>query len=101
MPSTIATSSGEIFGHRDFFHNHGYLPEVASIDADQTPTELLRRLLTLRTYVTRYSQKLKNVNLMDEQLQTYTEKRQQYQTELHQVEQLLTAMSTPYVIQNQ
>ncbi|RIV20538.1 hypothetical protein DYU11_21065 [Fibrisoma montanum] len=81
-----------IYGRRNFYDQHGYLPEVAAVDAELAPEELVTRRLTLRTYITRYSKKLRGA-LSEEQMQTYTQKLAQYQSELHTIEMQLDALT--------
>lgn len=78
-----------IFSRRTFFAEHGFLPgdEARPTDPD-TPTDLLKRRNTLRTYVTRYRKEF-NAAPGDEARKRVAVKLRQYQTELTQVDQLL------------
>ncbi|QIP14729.1 hypothetical protein G8759_19970 [Spirosoma aureum] len=89
----IRDQLGAIYGERDFFDQHGYLPEVTSIDPEQNQADLLKRRNTLRTYVTRYKNRLQQPLITDEQQQSWVQLLQQYQSELHQVDQQLTALT--------
>jgi hypothetical protein len=93
----IRDELARIYSKKDFFDQYGYLPDVASVDAEQTPTQLIKRQLTLRTYVTRYRKKLNNLAESDESYAPNLARLQQYSSELHQVEQQLTAMTQPHV----
>jgi hypothetical protein len=89
----IRDQLGEIYGQRDFFDQHGYLPDLASIAPEQSLADLLKRRNTLRTYVTRYRNRLQQPLITDEQQQSWVQLLQQYQSELHQVDQQLTALT--------
>ncbi|GAB3550613.1 hypothetical protein [Spirosoma fluminis] len=88
----IRDQLGVIYGRKDFFDQHGYMPEVASIDAEQTPADLLKRRNTLRTYITRYQNKLRTI-LTAEQQEKPVQLLEQYRKELYQVEQQLSAIN--------
>ena len=90
----IRDALGTIYGRKDFFVQHGYLPEAEGMDADQTPAQLMKRMLTVRTYVTRYNKLVNSTPLADPRYQTNLNKLRHYQGELHQVEQQLNAMMT-------
>lgn len=92
----IRDSLDGIYGERSFFDEHGYLPEATSIDAEQSESELLTRRNTLRTYITRYTKKLKAPLLTAEQQEKYVQLLEQYRSELHQIDSELSALNQSF-----
>lgn len=88
---SIVDQLGGIYGRRDFFDEHGYLPDAVSVDHERTPAQLMQRMLTLRTYVSREGRKIRSRLSTEEQVRQATSKLREFQSELHQVENLLAA----------
>ena len=85
----------KIYGRKDFFDQYGYLPEAASLDAEATPAQLMKRMLTVRTYVTRYKTIVNRLPIGDAKYETNRQLLRRYTSELHEVQQQLEAMMNP------
>jgi len=91
----IRDELGAIYGRKEFFDQHGYLPDVASLDAEATPAQLMKRLLTVRTYVTRYKKIVNRLPIGDAAYETNLQLLKRYTSEQHELHQQLEAMMTP------
>lgn len=54
----IGDQLSDIYGRKDFFHQYGYMPDQPEDEAPMSETELVKRLLTVRTYVTKYKKRV-------------------------------------------
>ena len=81
-----------IYGKRRFYDQHGYLPEAISPTADMAPADLVKRRNTLRTYVSKQTRDLPTLTDADQHRKA-TERLARYQSELHQIDETLSALS--------
>ncbi|GAB3958190.1 hypothetical protein GCM10028805_52050 [Spirosoma harenae] len=82
----------QTYGRRDFYEQHGFLPEAASLPEADDPTDLLRKRNNLRTYVSKYTKEL------DEPISPGRRKKigkrlQRFTSELHKLDNQLQHLS--------
>lgn len=79
-----------VYGRKHFFEQHGFLPEAATFLPETiSPTDLLKRRNTVRTYVTKYTAQEK-ITFDPIALKKVQHKLQQFQTELADLDNQLS-----------
>lgn len=94
---TIRDELGTIYGRKEFFHQHGYLPDVPVVDPAITEAALMKRLLSVRTYISKETRRLGQMTADDPKRAKYEQKLRAFTSEAEQLKQQLAALTNnPY-----
>jgi hypothetical protein len=90
----IVDTLGQTYGEKDFFEEHGYLPDAAGVEVELAPDKLKQRQLSVRAYVSKYKGYVEEAEAAgDTPKSSHVAKLAKYRTELHQLDQQLIALN--------
>ncbi|QJD79533.1 hypothetical protein [Spirosoma rhododendri] len=94
---TIRDDLGTIYGRKEFFRQHGYMPDAPAVDPAITEAALMKRLLSVRTYISKETRRLAQLTADDPKRPKYEQKLRAFTSEAEQLkQQLATLTNNPY-----